>query len=72
MIKHPLKKKSRDRFIFLGVILEVWFCILDFWAWIWRFGPKNMGKKEEQIKKEGKVDCLQGANPVLPQGERAP
>ena len=32
----------------------------------------NGKKKGEQTKKEDKVDCLQGANPVLPQGEGPP
>ena len=29
-------------------------------------------KKGEQTRQEEKVDCLQGANPVLPQGEGPP
>ena len=31
-----------------------------------------MRKNGEQIKQEEKVDCLQGANPVLPQVEGPP
>ena len=30
---------------------------------------KEIRKKGDQTKQEEKVDCLQGANPVLPQGE---
>ena len=48
------------------VILEVWFCILDFWVWIWSVvQKKQMIKKGEKTKKEEKIHCLQGANPVL-------
>ena len=54
------------------VILEVWFCILDFG--VWRFGRKKERKKEKKEKnnKEDKVHCLRGANPVLPQAEGPP
>ena len=38
-----------------------------------RFGQKKqMRKNGEQTKQEEKVDCLQGANPVLPQVEGPP
>ena len=30
---------------------------------------KEIRKKGDQTKHEDKIDCLQGANPVLPQGE---
>ena len=51
-----------------------------FGRWFWRsvfvrFGSpkkninKEIRKKGDQTKHEDKIDCLQGANPVLPQGE---
>ena len=51
------------------MILEVWFCILDFGVWIWRFGQKKHMRKKQ---KEEKLHCLQGANPVLLQREWPP
>ena len=47
------------------VILDVWFGILDFGVWNWRFGQrKQMSKKPEKnheiTKKEEQVHCLQG------------
>ena len=55
---------------FGGVILEVWFCILDFGVWIFRFFNVKFEKKREK-KQEEKMDCLQGANPVFSLGLRA-
>ena len=64
---------SRDRFIFFGggdfggLVLD-----LGFW-WILWFGFCRFGQKQKkQPKREKNVDCLQGANPALPQGQRPP
>ena len=55
---------------FGGLILYLGFWGLDLEIW----SKKSMRKKERnnQIKKEDKVHCIQGANPVLPQGEGPP
>jgi len=47
------------------VILEVWFCILDFGVWIWEESKETDDKKRSKNQKEEKIHCLQGANPVL-------
>ena len=53
---------------FGGLILYLGFLGLN--LEIWSTQKKQMRKKEkERAKKEEKVDCLQGPNPVLPQGE---
>ena len=64
---------SRDRFIFFwggdfgGLVLD-----FGFW-WILWFGFCRFGQKQKkQPKREKNVDCLQGANPALPQGQGPP
>ena len=52
------------------VILEVWFCILDFGVWMSIWSKKQMRTKKP--KKEETIHCLRGANPVVPQGEGPP
>ena len=56
-------------FSILGLDIKLWQSRLQGSI---RPPQKKNEKKTKTTKKEEKIHCLQGANPVLPQGERPP